>query len=223
MESLLELRLESNRLNYLHGSSLFPSSLHHIEERVKRGRNRLARQIAFFFTCARLSRTRDLIVCSEQKSLQAADSRKSGHAAAAAAARIQPSEKTRLIKYPGESERASCLLTAARRSLRQVVRAFILRPIRAVVLSLVAGPQLALSLSCLLHILQDLNPAFLRRVVRRRSRRNRREPPWAYRQALICAEVPDQSDLPSMPNITYYTSLQADFNTTRSMLREQFF
>jgi hypothetical protein len=33
MDALLELKLESNRLNYLHGSSLFPGSLHHVEER----------------------------------------------------------------------------------------------------------------------------------------------------------------------------------------------
>ena len=31
MESLRELRLEGNRLNYLHGSSLFPPELTHVE------------------------------------------------------------------------------------------------------------------------------------------------------------------------------------------------
>ena len=31
MDALLELKLESNRLNYLHGSSLFPANVHHVE------------------------------------------------------------------------------------------------------------------------------------------------------------------------------------------------
>ena len=31
MESLLELKLESNKLNYLQGSGLFPKSLHHLQ------------------------------------------------------------------------------------------------------------------------------------------------------------------------------------------------
>ena len=38
MDSLLELKLESNRLNYLHGSSLFPANVHHVEGRRKHGR-----------------------------------------------------------------------------------------------------------------------------------------------------------------------------------------
>jgi hypothetical protein len=31
MDSLLELKLESNKLNYLQGSGLFPKSLHHLQ------------------------------------------------------------------------------------------------------------------------------------------------------------------------------------------------
>ena len=35
MESLRELKLESNRLNYLHGGpSLFPANVHHVEGRT---------------------------------------------------------------------------------------------------------------------------------------------------------------------------------------------
>ena len=31
MDSLLELKLESNKLNYLQGTGLFPKSLHHLQ------------------------------------------------------------------------------------------------------------------------------------------------------------------------------------------------
>ena len=37
MDSLRELKLESNRLNYLHGGpSLFPANVHHVEARMRR-------------------------------------------------------------------------------------------------------------------------------------------------------------------------------------------
>ena len=39
MDSLQELKLESNRLNYLHGGpSLFPANVHHVEARTDDGR-----------------------------------------------------------------------------------------------------------------------------------------------------------------------------------------
>ena len=38
MDALLELKLESNRLNYLHGSSLFPANVHHVEGRTDEAR-----------------------------------------------------------------------------------------------------------------------------------------------------------------------------------------
>ena len=38
MDALLELKLESNRLNYLHGSSLFPANVHHVEGRMDEAR-----------------------------------------------------------------------------------------------------------------------------------------------------------------------------------------